>query len=373
MHHRFHTSSPSNQLISHHLLTQTTTTTHVNSHPHRVMNKSHHQSNLVNNQGHQLSRRKCPVHSTHSSEGSSHYTSDSDDPETSFTDQDITEEKIYVTLKSGENLGCSVVRGPQSYPGIFVQDVKEDGVAESAGLEVGDQIVGMNGFSFYPGHYNFDDAISKIKACQQMTFTVRKAVGIHFFPQFSSSKKNKSSRQPSCPSNNQVVNKQHRIRAVVHSPPSEVTSFHLPLCQVRSVISSSEATDSDYDPEKDFDLAVNDSTNPGYSHGRIRSNNIRCKVHSRSLEVTPDDLRRMQDRLDEDRRQLQLDQIRLQEEMNKLVLERYASGFGKRHEVSQASEVKLEKTRLKSFLFFILLCKLVSLSLLIFFWLFFYI
>jgi hypothetical protein len=394
-----HTSLSSANVVDNHVFN--------NSH----INQGHHHNNQL--------RRKCPVHSTHSS-GSSHYTSDSDDPETSSFTDDIVEEKIYVTLKSGENLGCSVVRGPQSYPGIFVQDVKRHGVAATSGLEIGDQIVGMNGFSFYPGHYNFDDAISKIKACQQMTLTVRKRVGIHFFPQFSSANKNSNNRSrvaSSSPNPQSIVNKQHKIRAIVHSPPSEVTSFHLPLCPVRPVgqNSSSEATDSDYDPEKDFDFALKESSNMnGQSHqrGRSKSNNTRCKVHqshtsNKVAEMTPDDLRRMQERLDEDRRQLQLDQIRIQEEMRRLVIERYEllnsgvknDGGGQsvnvigqetlpiiNTNVANISEecsnnelktienvIKLGKNRLKSFLIFILLCKLVSLSLLIFLWLFYYI
>lgn len=367
----------------------------------------HHNHNLNSSQGqhnHSPSRRKCPVHSTHSSGGSSSarsFASSSDsDPETSSFTDEIVEEKIYVTLKTGENLGCSVVRGPASYPGIFVQDVKLHGVAEASGLEIGDQIVGMNGFSFYPGHYNFDDAISKIKACQQMTLTVRKRVGIHFFPQFSSIIGNKSSSSSSTRINDhQIQYKQHKIRAIVHSPPSDVTSFHLPICdkaisKAEAGISSSEATDSDYDPEKDFDFGLESTKMPnnmsshnrlGMRNNRNMGNNNRCKVHSgRDEEVmTPDALRRMQERLDEDRRQLQLDQIRLQEEMRRLVIERYATvkrvGDGdavfidKKTGDGKNVVTACDKKNLKPFLILILLCKFVSLSLLIFLWLFFYI
>lgn len=93
----------------------------------------------------------------------------------------IIEEKVHIQLRNGQGLGCSVVRGPSAYPGIFVQSVKPGGAASDAGLEVGDQIVGMNGFSFYPGHFDFPDAMRKLKACQQMTLTVRKRIAVNLF------------------------------------------------------------------------------------------------------------------------------------------------------------------------------------------------
>lgn len=93
----------------------------------------------------------------------------------------IIEEKIHIQLRNGQGLGCSIVRGPSAYPGIFVQSLKANGVARDSGLEVGDQIVGMNGFSFYPGHFDFNEAIKKLKACQQMTLTIRKGIAVNLF------------------------------------------------------------------------------------------------------------------------------------------------------------------------------------------------
>lgn len=43
---------------------------------------------------------------------------------------------------------CSVVKGPPELPGIFVQTVKLHGLAEIAGLEIGDQITEVNGQGF---------------------------------------------------------------------------------------------------------------------------------------------------------------------------------------------------------------------------------
>lgn len=344
---------------------------------------------------------------------------------------DIVEEKIYLTLKAGENLGCSVVRGPPSYPGIFVQDVKKDGVAESAGLEVGDQIVGMNGFSFYPGHYNFDDAISKIKACSQMTLTVRKRVGITFFPHFANNSSNHhNNRQRHLNHNNKQH--QHKVRAVVHSPPSsdgpsqmcDVTSFHLPpptsehrrhhrsrgrghsACHSPSSTSDCDSEYESYDPEKDFDLGLGDTTT---SDRRMNSGNNaitsrpRCKVHgsrSRSQHrestatLSPEEIAVLQQQLEEEKRRLVIDQRKLQEEMQRLAIERYdtvtrqrcfvlpryedaGGGFPNSiNTINQAVLIEKEVSdddsdqKLKSFLFLILLCKLSLLSILILFWCF---
>ena len=43
---------------------------------------------------------------------------------------------------------CSICSGPREQPGIFIQSVKHGGLAEEAGLEVGDQIVDVNGTAF---------------------------------------------------------------------------------------------------------------------------------------------------------------------------------------------------------------------------------
>lgn len=104
----------------------------------------------------------------------------------------IIEEKVHVQLRNGQGLGCSVVRGPSAYPGIFVQGLKPNGAAIDAGLEIGDQIVGMNGFNFYPGHFDFADAIRKLKACQQMTLTIRKGIAVNLLTAISQQQQQQS-------------------------------------------------------------------------------------------------------------------------------------------------------------------------------------
>ena len=39
---------------------------------------------------------------------------------------------------------CSVCSGPRHKPGIYIQSVKQGGLAEETGLEVGDQVIRVN-------------------------------------------------------------------------------------------------------------------------------------------------------------------------------------------------------------------------------------
>ncbi|KAH8026278.1 hypothetical protein HPB51_017816 [Rhipicephalus microplus] len=61
---------------------------------------------------------------------------------------EFVETKVFISGIGGSSLGCSVVKGPPELPGIFVQTVKPHGLAEIAGLEIGDQITEVNGQGF---------------------------------------------------------------------------------------------------------------------------------------------------------------------------------------------------------------------------------
>jgi hypothetical protein len=304
-------------------------------HPHHRHVQSHQQTfnplPPASSSGISPSRRKCPIHHntvphhqhqhhyqhaihaaavaagsskfhTASSRGSTSSPSDSDqdhelDPGSMMIPSDIVEEKIYITLKSGQSLGCSVVRGPAAYPGIFVQDVKSSSPSFHAGLEVGDQILAMNGFSFYPGHYNFDDAINKIKACSQMTLTVRKRVGLHLFHDI------------------KRKNNVHKIRAVVHSSGNSQQQ--------------QDNNDSDYDPEKDFDLTgicgvhPNGNTSSSSQTEAKRLTGMMTGVNGTYAEDILQKVREEEERLAEDRRILAAEQQKLQHELQRLAHERY--------------------------------------------------
>lgn len=71
-----------------------------------------------------------------------------------------------------------MVKGPPKYPGIFIQTVKPNGVAEKAGLEIGDQIITINDMSCLSEHMTFEQVIEKIKSCKQMKFKVKKNTAI---------------------------------------------------------------------------------------------------------------------------------------------------------------------------------------------------
>lgn len=79
----------------------------------------------------------------------------------------------------GSSLGCSVVNGPISCPGIFIQNVKDGKLAQKCGLEVGDQIVKVNNVDV--SVVGFDGAISLLKSMTNLSLLVRKGVAKHIF------------------------------------------------------------------------------------------------------------------------------------------------------------------------------------------------
>ncbi|CAN8003145.1 unnamed protein product [Ixodes pacificus] len=91
------------------------------------------------------------------------------------------ETKVFISGIGGSSLGCSVVKGPPELPGIFVQTVKLHGLAEIAGLEIGDQITEVNGQGFL--NVEFSEAIAMLKSCKEMALTVRKGAGLELFPE----------------------------------------------------------------------------------------------------------------------------------------------------------------------------------------------
>lgn len=71
-----------------------------------------------------------------------------------------------------------MVKGPPNCQGIFIQNVKPNGVAEKAGLEIGDQIITINDISCLPEHMPFREAVEKIKSSKQMKLKVKKNTAI---------------------------------------------------------------------------------------------------------------------------------------------------------------------------------------------------
>nr|XP_027203551.1 probable serine/threonine-protein kinase DDB_G0282963 isoform X2 [Dermatophagoides pteronyssinus] len=90
------------------------------------------------------------------------------------------EQHLYIQChQPGSSLGCSVVNGPTTCPGIFVQHVKEGKLAQKCGLEIGDQIVRVNNLDV--SVIGFDGAISMLKSLTNISLLVRKGVARHIF------------------------------------------------------------------------------------------------------------------------------------------------------------------------------------------------
>ncbi|XP_069624138.1 harmonin-like [Ranitomeya imitator] len=62
--------------------------------------------------------------------------------------RDIKEKKAFISLVGTTGMGCSISSGPAQKPGIFISNVKPGSLSAEVGLEVGDQIVEVNGVDF---------------------------------------------------------------------------------------------------------------------------------------------------------------------------------------------------------------------------------
>ncbi|XP_015278963.1 PREDICTED: harmonin [Gekko japonicus] len=58
------------------------------------------------------------------------------------------EKKVFISLIGTKGMGCSISSGPTQKPGIFISNVKPHSLSAEVGLEVGDQIVEVNGMDF---------------------------------------------------------------------------------------------------------------------------------------------------------------------------------------------------------------------------------
>uniref|UniRef100_A0A8C4TXL2 USH1 protein network component harmonin n=1 Tax=Falco tinnunculus TaxID=100819 RepID=A0A8C4TXL2_FALTI len=62
--------------------------------------------------------------------------------------RDNKEKKVFISLIGTKGMGCSISSGPTQKPGIFISNVKPGSLSSEVGLEVGDQIVEVNGVDF---------------------------------------------------------------------------------------------------------------------------------------------------------------------------------------------------------------------------------
>ncbi|CAM9105514.1 unnamed protein product, partial [Lampetra fluviatilis] len=80
------------------------------------------------------------------------------------------EKKVFISLMGNHGMGCSVSSGPPHSPGIFISSVKPASVSAEVGLEVGDQVVEVNGIDFT--HIDHREAVAILKASRSLTLTI---------------------------------------------------------------------------------------------------------------------------------------------------------------------------------------------------------
>ncbi|KAI5630987.1 PDZ domain (Also known as DHR or GLGF) domain-containing protein [Phthorimaea operculella] len=83
---------------------------------------------------------------------------------------------LVVNAPAKQRIVLSICKGPEWKPGIFVQFVREGGIAREAGLRPGDQILSCNGQDF--ANVSFNEAISAMKVCGRLELVVREGAGI---------------------------------------------------------------------------------------------------------------------------------------------------------------------------------------------------
>ncbi|PSN45337.1 hypothetical protein C0J52_18709 [Blattella germanica] len=92
----------------------------------------------------------------------------------------IRDVRLFLNIAPHAKLGCGICKGPEWKAGIFVQFVKENGLACEAGLRPGDQILQCNGVQFVD--MPFGEAVNVLKSSRQLDLIIRKGAGLELFP-----------------------------------------------------------------------------------------------------------------------------------------------------------------------------------------------
>ncbi|XP_038620222.1 harmonin [Tachyglossus aculeatus] len=93
--------------------------------------------------------------------------------------QENKEKKVFISLIGSRGLGCSISSGPSQKPGIFISNVKPGSLSAEVGLEVGDQIVEVNGIDF--STLDHKEAVSVLKASRSLTISIVTGAGRELF------------------------------------------------------------------------------------------------------------------------------------------------------------------------------------------------
>ncbi|XP_007885683.1 harmonin isoform X1 [Callorhinchus milii] len=98
---------------------------------------------------------------------------------TSLGGREIKEKKVFVSLIGTKGMGCSISSGPIQKPGIFISNVKPGSLSAEVGLEIGDQIVEVNGMDF--GNMDHKEAVRVLKSSRTLTIIVLTGAGKELF------------------------------------------------------------------------------------------------------------------------------------------------------------------------------------------------
>ncbi|CAL1269049.1 unnamed protein product [Larinioides sclopetarius] len=222
--------------------------------------------------------------------------------------------KVEISVPGNQSLGCSIAKGPEELPGIFMCTVKEGGIADQAGLQVGDQILDMNGTSF--NDLKLSEAVARMKSAKDIRLTVKKGAGISLFLD------NGSSSQHSNGNKNEDTISTSRSLSDGLSATLKDHDFS-GSCSSKSERSSFQSSVSS-DSEKDYSISE-ESAFEGVSKKSRWPPPPPKKSPSPPLEDDPAWLIEEKRMIEEDRRKLEEEKRRLEEEKRKLELEKSSS------------------------------------------------
>ncbi|KAL1247784.1 hypothetical protein QQF64_023160, partial [Cirrhinus molitorella] len=98
---------------------------------------------------------------------------------TSIGGKEIKEKKVFLSLVGTKGMGISISSGPTQKPGIYVSNVKPGSVSAEVGLQVGDQIVEVNGVDFT--NLSHQEGVRVLKSSRSLTITVLTGAGSELF------------------------------------------------------------------------------------------------------------------------------------------------------------------------------------------------
>uniref|UniRef100_A0A8C4DJY1 Harmonin n=1 Tax=Dicentrarchus labrax TaxID=13489 RepID=A0A8C4DJY1_DICLA len=96
-----------------------------------------------------------------------------------FSRKEIKEKKVFLSLVGTKGMGISISSGPTQKPGIYISNVKPGSLSAEVGLEIGDQIVEVNGVDFTNADHK--EAVRALKSSRSLTITVLTGAGRELF------------------------------------------------------------------------------------------------------------------------------------------------------------------------------------------------